>query len=45
MEIRDLIRRFETEHDRFTKVSYNETQRVTNANKWLPIIQNELNSN
>ena len=26
MEIRDLIRRFETEHDRFTKVSYNETQ-------------------
>ena len=26
MEIRDLIRRLETEHDRFTKVSYNETQ-------------------
>ena len=26
-------------------VSYNQTQRVTNANKWLPIIQNELDSN
>ena len=24
-------------------VSYNQTQRVNNANKWLPIIQDELN--
>ena len=26
-------------------VSYNQTQRVNNANKWLPTIQDELNSN